>query len=70
EQVQQNLDRIEYYLDELESVLTKQDRTVPENEEWRYRDYLQEWVDSTRRSIIQMRNAIHGRAVMLCLVTF
>lgn len=55
ERLQENLDKAESYLDELSGVLNNQDKTVANNEAWRYIDVLFERINETRDKINDMR---------------
>lgn len=55
ERLQENLDKAESYLDELSGVLNDQDKTVANNEAWRYKDMLFERINETRDKINDMR---------------
>ncbi|MEX0646289.1 MAG: CehA/McbA family metallohydrolase [Balneolaceae bacterium] len=55
ESLQENLDKAESYLDELSDVLSTQDKTVADNEAWRYKERLSERINETRDKINDMR---------------
>lgn len=55
EELRENLDKAESYLDELYAVLNNQDKTVAANEAWRYRKRLLERIGTTRKKIDEMR---------------
>lgn len=53
--LQAHLDKAESYLEELEDVLENQDKTVPQNEAWRYRAHLEQRIKETRGKIKELR---------------
>lgn len=57
EELQDNLDKAESYLEELSYELENQDRTVAENEAWRYKERLSERIKETREKIRKMRRS-------------